>query len=113
MVGQSSFLFFDKASTPSVSKSYRNIKADVASVEFSGTFSSGKFYFEGKLDLNSPNWTPLVAINLSNYALVSEVTQAGIYELGIEGVQLFRVRIEEISGGEANVYARIVNTIGG
>lgn len=114
MVGQSSFVFFNKVTSPGVPNNpYRNNKADVIALEISGSFTTGKFCFEGRADIHSNNWTPVVGINLSDYSISTFATSQGIFEVGIEGLQLFRVRIEELSGGDATVYARVVSTATG
>ena len=114
MVGQSSFVFFNKVTSPGVPENpYRNNKADVIALEISGSFTAGKFCFEGRTNMNSENWTPIVGINLSDYSITTAPTAAGIYEVGVEGLQMFRVRIDSLSGGDATVFARVVNTAGG
>lgn len=91
-------------------KPYYNVNSDVMSVEISGTFTSGEFVFEGKLDANSEDYTPLAAIDLSNLSVVRGIaTKAGIYELGIEGIREFRVRVQSVSGGYVNIIGRVVN----
>ena len=50
--------------------------------------------------------------NMGIYEVVKDglITKAGIYEVGIEGIQEFRVRIESVSGGSATILGRAVST---
>ena len=109
-----SFVFFDAATSPATSENYyANIKADVMAIEISGSFTSGTFAFEGQSDINSNTWTPIAGINLSDFSVTSSPTKAGIYEVGIEGLQRFRVRIEALGGGAARIVGRVIDSVGG
>lgn len=113
MTPQINFLFADKKSSAyTPSEPFKNSKADVMTVEISGTFTNGSFIFEGKTDVNSEEYTPLAAVDLSSYTVARKATKAGIYEIGIEGIQLVRVRIESINGGYATILGRVVLTAG-
>lgn len=113
MIAQENIVFFDKASSAKESDfTYRNYNSEIIAIEISGEFSSGSIVFEGKTDLNAASWTPIAGILLSDYSITPNgvATQPGIYEVAIEGVQLFRVRIAEIGGGAVTVFGRVIKT---
>lgn len=106
-------LFIKDATAPvTPAEYYYNAKADVIAIEVSGTFASASLIAEGKVDKNAPDWTPLAVINLSDYTLISdgEITMPGIYEVGAEGIQYFRVRLAAVSGGALTAFCRAVTT---
>lgn len=111
MIAQKNFIFYKDATSPGLPKEdFNNISSEIIAVEISGDFTEGRFVFEGKTNLNTVNYTPLAAINLTDFSVASEVSNKGIYEIGIEGVQVFRVRIESISGGAATIFGRVLKT---
>lgn len=89
---------------------YGNSKAEIISVEISGTFTSGLFHFEGIVDLATTEWTPIAGVNLSDYTISADPAGKGIWEVPIEGLQRFRVRTEAVAGGEAKVFGRAIVT---
>ena len=91
---------------------YRNLKADIMSVEISGNFTSGTFHFEGVTDYTNEEWTPIAGVNLSDYSIASDPSGKGIWEVPLEGLQKFRVRVESVSGGSAKVFGWVVVTSG-
>lgn len=111
MIAQKNFIFYKDAVAPGLPKeAFNNISSEIIAVEISGDFSDGVFVFEGKTNLNSSEYTPLAAVNLTDFSVSSTVSKKGIYEIGIEGVQVFRVRIESISGGAATIFGRVLKT---
>ena len=114
MIAQQNIVFFKDATSAGVSEYYyRNYNSEIISVEISGGFTSCNIVFEGLVDLeNGEIWTPLAGINLSDYSITENgvATKAGIYEVAIEGVQKFRVRIAEVSGGNVTVFGRVIKT---
>lgn len=111
MIVQQNFIFCKEVSAPVTEPEvYHNHNSEVISVEIHGTFTSGSFIFEGKTDVNNANWTPISGINLSDFSTTSEPKKAGIWEVGIEGITVFRVRIVSLSGGSATVFGKVVKT---
>ena len=120
MIGQKNIKFFDKVSAPGESEYYFNVKADIIAVEISGSFSAATVAFEGQTDIqkdpisNDPStwtWVPIAGVNLSDYTYTAKPAAAGIYEVPIEGLQRFRVRVESVTGGDISVFGRAVSEV--
>lgn len=104
--------FFKNQDAPATSKSHYNTKEEELAFEVSGS-GTFKIYFEGQVDITeevnetSGNWTPIAAINLTDFSLETDgITKPGIYTFAIENIQRFRVRIESIAGGAITVFGR-------
>lgn len=112
MIPQSNVVFFSGDTVDSGSNPvyYGNNNAEIISVEISGSFTSGAFHFEGQVDLANEDWTPIAGVDLSDYSITANPTGAGVWEVPIEGLQRFRVRVESVSGGEAKVFGRVIKT---
>ena len=110
MIAQKNIRFFegDLVNPDDKIEFYGNIHADIISVEISGSFSSGLFHFEGLVDLDNDEWTPIAGVNLSDYSIETDPTGKGIWEVPIEGLQRFRVRTETVTGGTAKVFGRVL-----
>lgn len=90
------------------SKPYVNNSCDAIAVEISGSFTSASVAFEGKADLNAPEYTSLSGVNLTTFDLTTTATGKGIWEIGVEGIQVFRARVVSVSGGDITVLGRCV-----
>lgn len=120
MLAQKNIKFFDKATAPGESEYYFNVKADIIAIEISGSFSAGSVIFEGQTDIEKDpygssqeewTWVPIAGVNLSDYSFTSNPKAAGIYEVPIEGLQRFRVRVESVTGGDISVFGRAVSEV--
>lgn len=106
--------FFENATTSGVSEyEYYNINAEEITIDVRGTFV-GTVVFEGKVDLNSPTYTPIAGINLSTYSVVQSgsVQSPGLYSVALSGVQRFRVNITSLTSGSVTVFGRAIRAGG-
>lgn len=107
MIPQRNFVFADKATSAYISNDYVNSIADVLDIQVSGTFTSADIIIEGKSDLNA-DYVALKVIDLAQLKAVSNITSTGIFELGITGLQVIRIKINSVAGGNVTVVGRIV-----
>ena len=105
------FPFFDSVRTPvsaaGTSEPFRNNGFASLTLEVSGA-SSIALTVEGCVNIIKPNgeamsdvecsWTPLAIINMSDFSVLSEIANNGIYAIGISGSARVRVVISSIEG---------------
>lgn len=113
MQPKTNWIFYKNASAASTAadmKPFINITSDVMAVEIRGD-ASFTVKMQGRTDIqNGGEWEDLAAIKLSDFSAGAALTQPGIYEIGIEGLQEVRANITSISGGTVSVVGRAVNT---
>ena len=107
MIPQKNFVFADKVEGAFVSNDCINSMADLIDLQISGTFTSCSVALKGKVDLNA-DYQVLKVINLSKFEAVSEMTEAGIYEAAIGGMQSLQVEITSVDGGYITIVGRIL-----
>lgn len=79
-----------------------------ATVEITGS-GTNKIVFEGKASSDS-TWYPIAGANLKDASIVSEVSAKGlIYQISLDGLVAFRIRVSEFSTGSVTVKGTIVN----
>lgn len=107
MVPQRNFVFADKVEGPFVSNDCVNSMSDLIDLQLSGTFTSCSVALKGKVDLNA-EYETLKVINLGKLEAVSEITEAGIYEAAIGGMQSLQVEVTSVDGGYITIVGRIL-----
>lgn len=109
MVPQIHYVFGKNINTAGILPNvYHNTIADVLSLEVSGEFT-GVIKVEGRVNKENTDYTVIAGINMSEFIIAKTITEIGIYEYGIEGIQDIRVNIESISGN-VTILGRFVNT---
>jgi len=73
----------------------------VVVVQISGTFTTAVVYFEATV--NGSNWVAIQGTNLNNGAVANNVAAAGIYQIPVLGMRLFRARLDWTSGTSITV----------
>lgn len=105
------FPFFDSVKTPvsaaGTSEPFRNNGFSTLTLEVSGATSIA-LSVEGCVNIIKPNgetmtdeecsWTPLAIINMSDFSVLSEIADNGIYAIGINGNARVRVVVSSIEG---------------
>lgn len=102
------FKFLQDVEIETTSQPYINVLADTLTLDVNGDASGIKMVVEGKTDINSEQWIIVSGINLSNYDLVSEITNNGLYLYPMSGLSSIRVKLNNILTGQVNAFGRIV-----
>lgn len=104
------YKFIDKATANTVSNVYTNTTCDVLGLQIDGTFTSASVILEGKTDVNA-EWQTLAVVDLKDFNVVSEMSAKGIFEAGIECINLVRVTASNIVGGNLTVFGRFGQSV--
>lgn len=103
-------VFFDSVNTPlsaaAVSPSIGTNGFQVLTLEVTGADASltvqGCLNVIGRDGLLKPDaeceWTNLAIINLSDYSVIEEITEKGVYAIGIGDTARYRVNVTSVSG---------------
>lgn len=103
--------FFNSVKTPltetKVSDSVWNNGFDNLALEISGT-GTGTFVVQGcintvnaegaQLEDADISWTNLYVLNATDYTQVNQITNKGIYHIGILGISRIRINATDVSG---------------
>lgn len=112
MIPLKSSMIIEEASSSMVSEEIYNSKADILTLEVSGSSGGCSIVVEGKVNTKATVWNLISGINLSDYTILSEdgMTNNGIYQFGIDGIQLIRVNVIT-SDGAISVYGRATSEV--
>ena len=85
--------------SPGVSSPMTNgTNSEVMNLEVSGA-NSIKMHIEGRVgNQTEANWSTIGSVALYDYSIVTDITQNGIYSIGLGGISQVRIVIEELSG---------------
>lgn len=116
------FKFITNANAPTISDVYRNEKHNTLEMQVSGSAVGLVIAVEGRVQPDSGEWFSLVHLNKTTLEpdvtegttdITPLITENGIYQIPIEGVAEFRIRIVNISGGFVNVGGVMYDTADG
>jgi hypothetical protein len=105
------FLFQSAATTTGNGELYLTNKADIVTLEITGTATSGTVIFEGLMP--SGTYYPVRGIRLSDYSIATQSVAVGeLWEIDVTNFVAIRARISAVAGGYITVNSKVVNSNG-
>lgn len=85
--------------SPGVSSPMTNdTNSEVMNLEVSGA-NAVKMRIEGRVgNQTNANWSTIGSVALFDYSIVTEITQNGIYSIGLGGISQVRIVVTELDG---------------
>lgn len=104
------FVFFDESSAGNYSTVFRNM-LDQGELVLHVELLSGSAVdidIECQVDIESDDWEPLFAVDLSHIDAVTKITLPGIYSIGMNGIRKLRLK-NNGTAGSVKVYGPLVD----
>ena len=91
--------FLDNATSPQESEVLINTSGSQLTLDISGSATTFALKILGSATLTvTDTWTPLSAINLSDYTIASIIATKGIYTIPIDGIGRIKISLTETNG---------------
>lgn len=91
--------FFDSATSPTESEILMNTNGSQLILDISGSAETFALQVLGKATIkDGTQWTPIGAINLSDYTITTTIATKGIYALPVDGIGCIKINLTEVNG---------------
>lgn len=103
-----SFKFFDAITTSAESNSLLNLyDGSQLVIQVEGTATSFSIEVQGLVDGESNVYRPLAIINNFDFSILQEITEKGIYSIGVDGITKIKLNLISITGGNLTVFGKL------
>ena len=97
---ESSIVIFENAGAPQ--QKFLSVSGGELLVQMSGN-GTATLVIEGKSHAAVGDWTPLAAIDMTDYSVSEEITRSGIFAVSTVGISCLRASLTAVSGGAVTV----------